>query len=46
MGEVVEGWGRKDTGKGVGPEVWTQEQERRGEEAVSEGRFRTIGESF
>jgi transposase len=29
----------------VGPEVWTQEQERRVGEAVSEGRFRTIGEA-
>ena len=30
----------------MGPEVWTQEQERRVEEAVSEGRFRTIGEAM
>jgi len=29
----------------VGPEVWTQEQERRVGEAVSEGQFRTIGEA-
>ncbi len=30
---------------GSGPEVWTQEQERRVGEAVSEGQFRTIGEA-
>jgi hypothetical protein len=29
----------------VGPEVWTQEQERRVGEVVAEGRFRTIGEA-
>jgi transposase len=49
VGEVVWGWGyrggREAQNEGVGPEVWTQKQERRVGKAVSEGQFRTIGEA-